>query len=492
MDRPRRQVLGLIGTLGVSALAGCSDSTNSNSDSNDSATSQTGSPTLTLTTTIEPTPTQTTAADSTPTQTTAADSTPTQTTTSTATPTQTATPGPVTGESRAKIAADDGDDRDYFGDSVALSGDGTTALMGANIDEDPNGEEAGSAYVFTSDGGWSQQAKLTADDGDSGDEFGHAVALSEDGTTALIGARYDEDSNGGEAGGAYVFTSDGGWSQQAKLAANDAGDGGSSDHFGESVALSDDGATALVGANVDEDPNGSDAGSAYVFTSDGGWSQQAKLAADDGANFDEFGGSVMLSGDGTTALVGAKYDVVSDNGGAGSAYVFTGDGGWSQQAKLVADDGDSNDHFGDSVALTEDGTTALIGASGDDTANGTGAGSAYVFTSDGGWSRQAKLAVGNEGDRFGDSVALSDDGGTALIGASDDEDPNGGAAGSAYVFTGGDSWSQQAKLAAEDGDGFDRFGGSVALSENGTTALVGASNDEDPNGEFAGSAYVFE
>jgi hypothetical protein len=49
-----------------------------------------------------------------------------------------------------------------------------------------------------------------------------------------------------------------------------------------------------------------------------------------------------------------------------------------------------------------------------------------------------------------------------------------------------------ARLAAVDGDSFDDFGGSVAVSSNCSTALVGARRDDDPNGVDADSAYVFD
>jgi hypothetical protein len=431
-------------------------------------------------------------------------------TTSTSTESSTSTPASSTetSEQITQVAADDGDDSDEFGRAVTLSDDATTALVGAYNDEDPNGTEAGSAYVFTHENGsWSQQAKLVADDGDSEDRFGWSVALSNDGTTALVGAKYDEDPNGANedgfgAGSAYVFTADSGsWSQQAKLVAED-GDGG--DEFGESVALTGDGATALVGASADEDPNGEDAGSAYVFTADGDtWSQQAKVSPDDGDSSDSFGWSVDLSDDGATALIGAPGDEEYGGGqytGVGSAYVFTENGGsWSQDAKL-GPDGNDNQLFGRSVALSDDGSTAVVGDHGDEDPNGISGGSAYVFDDSGGtWSQQAKLAPddGDWGDRFGRSVALTGDGSTVLIGAYNDEDPNGSGegflsgAGSAYEFTRDDgSWREEAKLSAEDGDGGDNFGHSVALAE--TTALVGASGDEDPNGEDAGSAYLFE
>ena len=106
----------------------------------------------------------------------------------------------------AKLSPSDGDDHDGFGDSVAMAEDGSTALLGARGDEDPSGDRSGSAYVFSrADGAWSEEAKLAASDGDSGDWFGASVAVSEDGSTTLIGAGDDEDPNGDRSGSAYVF-----------------------------------------------------------------------------------------------------------------------------------------------------------------------------------------------------------------------------------------------------------------------------------------------
>ena len=253
-----------------------------------------------------------------------------------------------------KLTPDDGDKDEVFGARVAVSSDGTTALIGA-FNDDSYGSAAGSAYIFTrTDGTWTQQQKLVADDGDGDDRFGLSVALSSDGTTALIGAFSDENPNGEQAGSAYIFTrTDSTWTQQQKLVADD---GDSEDWFGRSMALSNDGTTALIGAMGYEGPTGEQVGSAYVFThTDGEWGQQ-KLMADDGDAEDLFGGSVALSGNGTTALIGA-YNDKNSNGeahgqfsGAGSAYVFTyTNDEWSQQQKLTADDSDSEDWFGYSV-----------------------------------------------------------------------------------------------------------------------------------------------
>jgi len=88
-----------------------------------------------------------------------------------------------------------------------------------------------------------------------------------------------------------------------------------------------------------------------VFTNSGGnWSQQAELSASDGAAGDWFGDSVALSGDGNTAVLGASGHAVNGNQIQGAAYVFTNSAGsWSQQAELTASDGVYDDEFGISV-----------------------------------------------------------------------------------------------------------------------------------------------
>ena len=387
----------------------------------------------------------------------------------------------------AKVLALDGAAGDQFGYSVALSGD--TAVIGARFDsDDVNGLESGSAYVLIRTGTtWTQQAKLTANDGEARDWFGVRVAIS--GDTAVVTADADDDDvNGVDSGSVYVFTRSGTtWNLQAKLT---AADGAPVDLFGYSVALSGD--TAVFGAKFDDDDiNGVKSGSAYVFVRSGTtWSQQAKLTAADGEPGDEFGYSVALAGD--TVVVTANADDDDVNGiDSGSAYVFTRSGAtWSQQAKLTAADGAAGDLFGVRAAVFGD--TALIGARFTDD-SGDDSGSAYVFTRSGDiWSQQAKLTAGDgaAGDDFGYSVAIS--GNTALVGAqSDDNKINGVDSGSAYVFTrSGTTWSQYAKLTPSHGSAGDQFGGRVAMS--GNTALIGARLvDDNVKGGDSGAAYVF-
>jgi len=357
-----------------------------------------------------------------------------------------------------------------FGFSVAISGD--SVVVGANLDGDA-GTESGSAYVFIRSGiTWTQQAKLTADDAAAGEQFGGAVAIS--GDSIVVGAFRDDDA-GTESGSAYVFTRSGiTWTQQAKLTASDAaGD----NQFGISVAVS--GNSVVVGANEDDD-DGPNSGSAYVFTRSGiVWSEEAKLTASDADVNDQFGTSVAILGD--SVVVGANFD---DGIGtrSGSAYVFTRSGtAWSEQAKLTANDAAAFDNFGISVSIS--GNSVVVGA------NSDSSGSAYVFTRSGtSWSEQAKLTAsdGLPGDSFGISVSISGD--SVVVGAFRDDDV-GTSSGSAYVFTrSGIAWSEQAKLTANDEATNDRFGISVGIS--GDSVVVGAHFDDD-DGVNSGSAYVF-
>jgi hypothetical protein len=204
------------------------------------------------------------------------------------------------GNQLAKLTASDGAMFDYFGYSVAISGN--YIVVGAYGDGD-KGSVSGSAYIFNTAG--NQLAKLTASDGAAGDYFGGAVAIS--GNYIVVGAYLDDDK-GIDSGSAYIFNTAG--NQLAKLVASD---GAAGDYFGGAVAIS--GNYIVVGAYRDGD-KGSRSGSAYIFDTSG--NQLAKLVASDGAAGDYFGGAVAISGN--YIVVGAYGD--SDKGtNSGSAYV---------------------------------------------------------------------------------------------------------------------------------------------------------------------------
>ncbi len=320
-----------------------------------------------------------------------------------------------------------------------------------------------------------QLAKLLPDDGAANDLFGESVAIS--GATAIVGARRHDD-NGSNSGAAYLFATNTG-KQLFKLLPDD---GQADDHFGISVAIS--GAIAIVGARGDDD-NGADSGAAYLFVITTG-RMLAKLLPNDGAAGDSFGNSVAISGPpgNEIAIVGAPR--VDDD--FGSAYVFdiSDPANPAQLAKLLPNDGAANDWFGWRVAIR--GPTAIVGAPNDDD-NGIDSGSAYFFDSTTG-RQLAKLLPddGGSDDSFGGSVAMNGDSenNVAIVGAQWDDD-NGLFAGSAYFFD-ATTGLQLAKVLASDGAEFDSFGISVAIS--GATVIVGAYLHAD-NGFGSGAAYLF-
>ncbi|SFL32186.1 FG-GAP repeat-containing protein [Halogranum rubrum] len=383
-----------------------------------------------------------------------------------------------------KLTASDGAALDNFGVSVSVSADGSMALIGAHGSDDA-GPGSGSAYVYDLSQDPPTETKLTASDAASGVQFAFAVSMSGDGNTALVGASGDNDA-GIQSGAAYVYDLRQDPPTEMKLTASDAASG---DLFGYAVSLSGDGNTALVGAHGSDDTD-EYSGSAYVYDLCQDPPTETKFTASDAAGGAEFAFAVSVSTDGTTALVGARGD---DHTGeySGSAYVYDLSQDPPTETKLTASDASADDFFGSAVSVSGDGNTALVGASGDDDA-GTESGSAYVYDLCQDPPAETKLTAGDaaDGDLFGHDVSVSSDGTTALVGAWGNNDA-GTESGSAYVYDLCQDPPAETKLTASDAAALDDFGISVSVNADGTTALIGAYTDDD-NGRHSGSAYVFE
>ena len=409
---------------------------------------------------------------------------------------------------------------DTFGSSVALSGDGSKLAVG-----DPNGDVyKGAVYLFSVGGSrWGNTVTETKKIGTgtaglslgTDDGLGSSVALSGDGSILAAGAVYD-DTNGTDKGAVYLFTVTGSgstWGSGNKVQKikkiDDSLSGLSlnkNDHFGSSVALSDDGKRLAIGAD------GDGKGAVYLFTVNGATvTKTAKIADGAGISLNKdsagFGNSVSLSNNGSRLAVGADTD------GDGAVYLFATTA-WGQNVThltTIADEAGVSlsdlDRFGASVALSGDGTKLVVGASGDDT-SGDGAGTTYTFTATNTWgstvTQAVKLSHGasifatislDNGDNFGRSVSLSGDGTKLAVGAFRDDDGNGG--GAVYLYTVGGSgatWgstvTQAVKLsdshASVSLDYYYDFGIGVSLSADGTKLAVGASRDGD-----RGAVYLY-
>ena len=438
---------------------------------------------------------------------------------------------------QAKLVANDADAFDWFGASVAISGD--LAVVGA-IREDGKGinSDSGAVYVFRKIGGsWIQEAKVigrntrekhnfghtvktngkifavgvpkggSAGNGAvylfrfqdnvwrqhgvalvarSGNNFGHSISLENQ--TIIIGSSQDNNDEWekqverGDTGAAYIFRERAGqWIRTAKLLPNDAMEG---DGFGYGVSIN--GNTVVVGS-ISHSAGGALSGAAYIYTKQGGkWFKLAKLIDTVSSSENEFGYSVAITD--KTAVVGSRQD---DRRGinTGSVYVYaslTDDKGqtrWDKQSVLTADDAAIGAQFGHSVSVDKD--TIIVGAHGMDDA-GIDSGAAYLFTRTSDvWNQRSKISGQDiaTGDLFGYSVAI--DGDLAIVGAHGANQE----AGAAFIFVRDNAvWRQQAKLEANDSTPGDAFGYSVAVHQQ--TVIIGAPKN-DVVGTDAGAAYVF-
>ena len=435
-----------------------------------------------------------------------------------------------------------------FGSAMALSGDGSTLAIGApnesgtssgvNItpsDFDTSG--SGAVYVFSrTSSTWTWQAYVKASNNHLFNAFGTSVALSIDGNTLAIGAQC-EGTGFDYSGAAYVFRRSGTtWSQQKYLKAPNAA---FSTYYGNSIALSGDGATLAVGAYGESssargvfsvaqtDTNASNAGAVYVYVSHGGsWPLEAYLKASNAEAWDNFSETALaLDATGNTLAVGATGESSAATGvggdeadntasSSGAVYLFARTASrWTQQAYIKASNTGAGDSFGASVALASDGSTLAIGAPYEDSkASGVGgdqtddslrsAGAVYVFArSDVTWAQQAYVKATNpdQYDLFGRAVSLSGAGSTLLVGAPQESssaigvggrqtDNSMPSAGAAYTYLrGGTRWTSDAYLKASSTRQDAYFGGGVAVDGDASALVVGPVF----NGTGLGVATVF-
>jgi len=339
--------------------------------------------------------------------------------------------GPESWDSGTRIVSLNPAAQDYFGETVAISGD--YAVVGcANKDE--NGANSGAVYVYHRTGvnAWASVTKITQPTPQAYDMFGVSVSIS--GDYILVGATGKDEG----IGTAFVFRRTGAneWADVTELSPSDA-----EEDYSIGFAVSISGDYALV-TSVSEDVSSTYPGAAYIFhrTDTNTWDAGTRIVAPDAMAGEKFGLSASIDGD--YVMVG-DYTKAGGEGealpGAGAVFIFhrTGTNTWDQGVKLTAPDKDTSDYFGFSVSIR--GNYALVGAPFEDNGSETplnSAGAAYVFqrtglnTWDSGKRISCPNAIGSE--QFGYSVALGGNG-FALIGAANDSG-GGASAGKAYIY----------------------------------------------------------
>lgn len=352
-----------------------------------------------------------------------------------------------------------------------------------------------SVYVYAiQNNQWIFQKELTDPDGDSESRFGFDIALSGDGSTALVGAPNARPTTQTEttqprSGVVHAFSSDDGSWSLEQRIHTDTTV--SDDALGAAVSVSNDGSTALIGG-LERISN-----ECVVFSRNGGnWIQRDKFTSSDVEGGDRFGSVVALSGDGSTAIVSAVRKEISESDPfrLGSAYIFDqNDDTWSEQRKLTGGSNRQWGPFGISLSLSDNGTTALIGSK---SANAEGSGieafedSAYVFSRNNNeWSQDQILVTESDESQQNNILPVSLSASGTTAVVADVYEDE--FTGSAYIFSkNGSTWSQQQKLTV-DINKSGTFGSGIAISGDGNTILAGAPLEDTESGDQAGATYVF-
>ena len=354
-----------------------------------------------------------------------------------------------------------------------------------------DGNNRGAVYTWTrpdKDSSWTQHYPIQNSSNDQRDHFGNQVALSADGNYLAVGAHQE---GGGTIdtnyGAVYIFTPNGNsWTEVAHIYPSSRVTNGK---FGEVLDIDDDGDTMIVGAPY-EPGSTVNYGALYFYSRSGStWTMDLKTNPYSSSLQNRYGYSVSIAGDGLTACVGVPFD---DTGGAqkGAVHVYTRSGStWTLAYTLQGSNTVAGDYFGTSVDISRDGLTIAVGCGGDDTSN-TDSGSVYVFKWSGSaWVEEAHLIASDENtNAYNDpwagglgftpnSVSLSDDGNVLFAGAiywrggTNTVYRN----GQGYIFQrDGSTWTESKRFGSISGDVTADFGYSGELSGDGGSVIVGA------------------
>ncbi len=210
-------------------------------------------------------------------------------------------------------------DNDRFGSAIDINKDKSYAVIGCGSTA---AATPGKAYVYTvSSDTLTQQAKLTPSDGVNGDGFGESVAISDDGTIVAVGSYKADNGSNSEAGAVYTFKRTGtSWSQVSKINQPSAG---ASMQFGFSLAMSSNGGKLFIG----ERKTSSVEGAVHSYSgANGTYSLDTTINSDSSESGNAFGADVSCTSDGRILAVGAPFAISSTAKGSdtngGRAYIF--------------------------------------------------------------------------------------------------------------------------------------------------------------------------
>lgn len=374
----------------------------------------------------------------------------------------------------------------YYGYSVSAKNTDRFVVGAFGANDSPY-TSCGAVYVYAKSGStWSLEQRLVASDRGTYFYFGRSVDISEDGYYIIVGSHYRNHQGYTRVGGAYIFIRSGTtWQQQTILNPPVYAD---YTYFGQKVHISPDGSYAVVGAEREQ----SSTGSVCVFSRSGTtWSLRSKVTASDASPNYFFGNSIAISEDSTTLMVGSY----NHSGGRGSVYTYQIEDLPVVQTSVTSSVSTTGGIFtyDPSVSITYHGERVAYGSY----KTGT-SGVVRIFKKNqGSFTLDAAITASDAGndDQFGKSVSIIDD--VLLVGAPlwDDTSNNFSNSGAAYLFTlSGGVWTETTKFLPSDPSTDDGFGDSVAIYDSSTNIYVVSRpgwNDTSNNFTNAGAVHLF-
>lgn len=245
-----------------------------------------------------------------------------------------------------------------------------------------------------------------------GSRFGHDVAADSDGSHVFVGAPYHSSDALVDLQEGAVFVFNTGVYEDTLQPA----DVQQQDYFGWAVSANDNG-DRFVASSIDDDFGfGLAAGSVYIFDNSGGWSETEKITASDAAAQDRFGWSLDIARGADVIAVGAYQDTNANGTNAGSVYIYEWSGAAWVETKILASDGAANNVFGFSVALNNCGNVLAATSLDADYQADTVSGKLYIFSDTGSWTEEYIFDQGNE-DNYGFATAIAESSSYVCVGA---------------------------------------------------------------------------
>ncbi|MGF1865353.1 FG-GAP repeat protein [Enterovibrio norvegicus] len=334
-------------------------------------------------------------------------------------------------------------DNDTNGYVLDLNQDGNILAMGVPTENRAGRSETGAICIFEYSSTWSETSILRTNAAPSAfARTGDSLILSDDGNRVIAGLP----GHGNQRGSAVALENDGGWSQTLFFVVPGTIN---NDRVGASISGNSAADRIVIGSPGDD----SSQGSAYVYDLVGGtWTYIEKLISPEPDSDDQFGATVQMNGNGNIIAISSPNDDgpsnVNGTNNTGAVHIFEDQNGtWNHIQTLYPSQNTANLHFGGEssstqISLSDDGDILVVGSPGQDldvpATSSSNDGSTYIFRRQNGtYTSSVFTSPDNQpSDQFGSSVALSDDGGTLIIGAQGDDGAlnTNDAIGSAYIY----------------------------------------------------------